>query len=852
MDNSSSAYNFKIKIMNVSFNTINQLILETTSKYSDLPALSLKTGFRTKTYTYREVYDYIRRFPGFFSKHGIKNGDKIVVLSLNRPEYSLLILGALICGVTIVPIDYRTNRETIVKFIKTTQAKAVFTTTFFEIQFHNIHHKIYFFEELLEELEKYEMDVLPQQDPTQLAALLFTSGTTGEPKGTMITYNNILASINNIRQVFLLPVGFRILSILPLSHALEMFGGFLVTYTLGCHIHYIERINSITIVQALKRYRIQGMAVVPQMLRILLQNVERRLEEDKKEKQWENGQKIALFLPFKLRRLLFSKLHESLGGQFELFVSGSAPLETKLAQTWINIGIHVLEGYGASETTGFVSTNSLKSNRLGTVGKIMPGIDYQKTDEGELLVSGGNIVSGYFENPEKTAESFPDGKFHTGDIVKIDRDGYLRIVGRDKFKIVLADGKKVYPEDVEKRLNNNPQVVDSTVFGIPTDEGEIVHAELILKNPHQLKQIIDNVNKKLNPHEQITDFGTWPQDDFPRNKTLKVDREAVREEVMQRKNGEHKNHQGEEDKKDKIVDLLKIVSGKKNIPINSGTNLATDLKLDSLKRIELLAFIEEELGVSVDELEITSQTTVADLRKLVQNGKPVIIEDGEKLGNWQFTQKMDITRVVLQESLIFPLFNIGFKIKIIHPENLLYLKAPQLFIFNHVGVYDVVNVLRVLPREVRKKLAIAATAELWHEEAYHRYFSEILANVFPFVKAESHGAMRGNFDRVGQLLDMGYSIMISPEGNITHTGELLPFHTGAGYIAVEMGVPVVPFKINGYYQLWPEKTERKLNLFWPENFGEVEVVIGEPITFERNTSYEDATNLLREAVINLK
>lgn len=838
--------------MDNGFKTINQLILETSGKYANLPVLSLKSGFRTKTYTYKEVYDLVGRFPGFFAKRGIKKRDKIVILSLNRPEYGMLILGALICGITIVPIDYRTNHETIVKFVKTTQAKAVFTTAFFEILFHGIHHKIYLLEELLEELEKYEMEVLPQQDPSELAALLFTSGTTGEPKGTMITYKNILASINNIRQVFSLPTGFRILSILPLSHALEMFGGFLVTFSLGCHIHYIERVNSITIIQALKRYHIQGMAVVPQMLRILLQNVEHRLIEDKKEKQWEKGQGLAPFLPFRLRRFIFNELHKNLGGQFELFVSGSAPLEIKLAQTWINTGIHVLEGYGASETTGFVSTNTLKGNRLGTVGKILPGIDFDRTDEGELLVSGENIVSGYFENPEKTAESFQYGKFHTGDIAEIDGDGYLRIVGRDKFKIVLADGKKVYPEDIEKKLNNNPFVIDSTVFGISTDEGEIVHAELILKNLHKLNQIINDVNKKLNPHEQITDFGIWHQNDFPRNKTLKVDREAVREAVMQRKGGGHASRESKDDKKDKLVDLLKTVSGKKNISINEHSNLATDLKFDSLKRIELLAFIEEEFGISVEELGITPQTTVKDLRKLIQNGKAVVIEDEEQLNSWQFTPTIDMIRVSLQDFLVFPVFNIAFKIKIKHPENLLYLKTPQLFIFNHVGVYDIVNILRVLPKETRKKLAIAATSELWHEEAYHKYFSEIFVNVFPFVKAESHGAMRGNFERVGQLLDMGYNILISPEGNITHTGELLPFHTGAGYIAVEMGVPVVPFKINGYYQLWPEKKERKLNLFWPEHFGEVEVIAGEPITFEEGTSYEDATNILREKMINLK
>lgn len=828
-----------------------ELVKKTVNLNANHPAFSIKTGFRTRTYSYEEVFGIIKKFKQFFDKNNIKKDDKIIIFSLNRPEYSMLILGALLNGVILVPIDYRTNEETIIKFIEKTKPKAVFTLEIFSPLFKSFKVEKFYLEQLAEILNNYKTsEELPARHENELAAVLFTSGTTGEPKGTLITVGNILASVNNIKQVFILPKHLRILSVLPLSHALEMFGGLLVTFSLGCHIHYLERINSITIIHALRRYHIQGMAVVPQMLRLMLSNIERKIKDDKKEKEWKIAQSIAQFTPISMRRVIFSKFHQNIGGAFSLFVCGSAPLELKLSQIWENTGVTVLEGYGASETTGFISTNTLNSHKTGTVGKILPGISHRLNHDMGLEVKGDNVVSGYLDNPEKTKESFQNGWFLTGDIVRLDNDEYLKIVGRDKFKIVLSDGKKVYPEDIEKKLNNFEAVIDSTVFGIKKEDGEIVHAELILKPNKSVSEIIEKVNEELNAHEQIMDYGIWEKGDFPRTKTLKVDRDAVRGEIIS-KAGEKISSKEQEEDSDKLNQVLKLVSGKKG-EIKESFKLTTDLKMDSLKRIELLAFIEEEIGVSVEEMEINSKTTVAGLRELIKNGKPVVIEDGEKIDYRQLSNPMCNIRVNLQEKLMFPVFNIAFKVKVRNEENLNKIKSPQLFIFNHVGMYDVANILRILPRNIRLKTAIAATSQIWHDPFFYKFFPTTFANAFPFVKAESHNAMRGNFERVGELLDYGFNIMISPEGNITHTGELLPFHTGAGYIAVEMGVPVTPIKILGYYELWPENQRRKLNIFWPKKFGTVEVIVGEPILFDKNISYEDATKILRDEMINLK
>lgn len=833
------------------FKSILELVEQTTHKYSSLNAFSVKTGFRTKTYTFSQIEDFVKRIPAFLKEHDIRQGDKIIILSLNRPEYTMLILGSFLSGVTIVPVDYRTNHETILKFIHKTGAKAVFTTALFKPLFSNVRLPFFMLENLTSDLEIIRPAHIVNPDPEDLAALLFTSGTTGEPKGTMIRYKNILAAINSIRSFFILPEKLRILSILPLSHVLEMFGGMMTAYTFGCHIHYLERINSITIIQALNRYRIEGMAVVPQMLRLLMQNIEHKVDAQHARSGWDFMHLIAAYAPFSVRRALFKPLHERMGGSFKFFASGSAPLEIKLARKWQNLGIKILEGYGASETTGFIAANTLFENHIGTVGKMIPHLKYKLTESKELLVSGDNVVTGYFENEEKTKESFVDGYFNTGDIVQIEKNGVIKIVGRDKFKIVLPDGKKVYPEDIEKHLNNHPEISDSCVLGIPTDEGEIVHAEVMTKS-HHLDEIIRQVNAGLNPHEQIMDFAKWTDTDFPRNKTLKIDREALKQAVISKNKSAKNGDKKETIVTDRLTTVLSIVSGKPTHSIHPSSVLSTDLKMDSLKRIEMLALIEEELGVSVEELKIKSGTTVAELKTLVEHGKEVHIDDGEKLDRWQFTDRTDKRRLFMQEHVMFPAFNLMLKVKGKNLHNLDKIKTPQLFIFNHVGMHDVANILRILPEHIRAKLAIAANAGMWHDKVYYKHIIEGFANAFPFVKAESHNSMRGNFERVGELLDKGYNILISPEGNISPDGQLLPFHTGAGYIAVEMGVPVTPFKINGYFELWPNDEKRALNIFWPKKSGVAEVVVGEPIIFNQGTSYEDATEIMRQAVLNLE
>jgi len=351
-----------------------------------------------------------------------------------------------------------------------------------------------------------------------------------------------------------------------------------------------------------------------------LDNIELELEKEKKEKLFESLRKISTNLPIPIRRILFKELHDEFGGHLSYFGVGSAPLDVKLASTFENMGFKVVEGYGASETTGGVTINRPETRKLGSVGQKLPGMEIKISSAGEIHIKGDNVTSGYFLNKEKTKESFTsDGFFKSGDHGYFDQNGYLYINGRDKFKIVTAAGDKVFPEDVERKLNTHPDIWDSCVLGVKRGDGEIVFAAIILKKTAKTKaeEIILAVNKNLEPNQQILDFKIWPEPDFPRLHTLKVDRNKV-QDYIENRSGAQYNPPPLVKSKDSLIKIVAEVCKSSENKISEDTKLA-NLGLDSLRRVELVSLVEEEFGTEIDEVKIGNDTRVEDLRKLIKH-----------------------------------------------------------------------------------------------------------------------------------------------------------------------------------------------------------------------------------------
>ena len=506
--------------------TINSLFAASAERFANRVALiepvEVARVGTMSTLTYRELQERAKGFAASLQNLQINKGDCLLIWSPSRSEWIIAYLGALLIGAVVVPLDVNSKEDFLVRVAETTNARLLITS---QKQFAGLKQV---------SLPLVDIDALPRQplDPTKLplvgegdlAEIVFTSGTTGQPKGVMLSHGNITSNATAALAFINMTAEDRALSILPLSHMFELTVE-IALICCGASIVYARSLVPDTLLRLLSSQQITCSVLVPQALQLFLNGIEREVRRQKREQQFEQLLRIAAILPFGWRRFLFGTVHKRFGGHFRFFVSGGAYLSPKLAQSWENMGFRVLQGYGATECSPIISATPYREHILDSVGKPLNGVEVRIADDGEILAHGPNVALGYWKNPEATAASFKDGWYYTGDLGYLDEKNNLYLKGRKKNLIVLANGLNVYPEDIENILQANPLVKYAAVFGLmENDQGPEVHAVLLMDDPNHAKSVIHQTNKQLAPHQQVRGFTVWPEADFPRTHTLKVKR----------------------------------------------------------------------------------------------------------------------------------------------------------------------------------------------------------------------------------------------------------------------------------------------------------------------------------------
>jgi long-chain acyl-CoA synthetase len=499
----------------------------------------------TEHWSYRDLARRARIAAWRLRALDLEPGDRILTWSPSTPSLPAAYYGAMLARLVLVPLDLRMSPDAIETVVTASDARHLVLGSGRDAPDPREAGLEHFPTTSVDDLcaEPADDDPLFPDDwearqaawirPTEadVVQLVFTSGTTGTPKGVVLTHDNIVASIESFHRI-IPPMEHRIVSLLPLSHLLEQAVGLYYALDVGADILYVRSRNPRVIFDSLREHRVTSMVVVPQVLDLFWSAIEREVDKRGRRRAFDRLRSVARRLPIGWRRHLFRSIHTQLGGHFHLFLSSGAFLPPALQQAWEDVGVKVLQGYGATET-GTGTCTTLEDHGPGTVGRPPSGIEMRLDPaSGEIQFRGRPVFRGYWNAPELTAQAFTeDGWYKTGDIGHLDPDGRLILSGRIKDIIVLPNGFNVYPEDIENALRVEG-LRDAVVAETQPGRIEAIVLSLEGEEPAAVRPRVDAAvkaaNARLGPNQRVAGWRLWPEADFPRTHTLKIKRDPIR------------------------------------------------------------------------------------------------------------------------------------------------------------------------------------------------------------------------------------------------------------------------------------------------------------------------------------
>jgi long-chain acyl-CoA synthetase len=813
--------------------TLVELLEATAHRQPRRLAVVMRLGVRSTRYSYAELEERAHDYARLLLERQVQKGDRVLIWAANQPEWVAAMFGTFLAGGVLVPVDVRSTRDFVERVVSQTEPVLAFAGR----------------EQagLLRALEVPVVDFETARVPhdgrmapvplagEDLAEIIFTSGTTGDPKGVMLTHLNIASNVTAALQVIHVSRDDRMLSLLPLSHMFEQIGGCLAAIAAGAAVYYPTSRQPAALARVMQDWKPTIIIGVPQVLTLFMNGIEREAANQGRLGLLRTLRRVAARLPRRGRRLVFRTVIARFGGALEFVVSGGAAIDPEVQRKWELMGVDVVEGYGTTECAPIVTGTPRHDRRIGSVGIPLPGQQVKIAPDGEVLARGPNVFPGYWRNPDATRAAFDGEWYRTGDLGHVE-DGYLYLRGRKKDLIVLPDGQNVYPEDIEAVLCRQRGVRDAVVLGLPLNGDVRVHAVVLEQEEAAAAGAVRSANAVLADRQRIAGVTVWPGEDFPRTHTLKVRKNLVLEYLQ------GQAHQAVATPpptatSDPLHRLIAQCTGVDQ-EIHEQDTLGEDLGLDSLGRVELLSAVEEELGVYVDDTAVDPQTSVAELRAMVNTGERR--PKTHSFPTWPRRRPVRWLRRVLFDGIAVPLLRTGYRLEVRGRSRYRAIDQPCLIVSNHNMHLDTALLLRSMPIEFRRKVAVAAAASDIFGSRIRGFGAGLVGNAFPFAKEGS--GVRESLENVARMLEEGWHVLIYPEGRLTVLGPMRSFKSGVGLLAVETGATVLPVRIDvlrpGFYE----------GRWLPHPRGRVRISVGEPLKLEPGMSYSEATARLEEAV----
>ena len=812
-----------------------------------------RRGYRTERWTYGDVLSTAYRFARELESRAIGKGDKVLIWGENCAEWIAAFFGCLLRGAIVVPIDKIATPDFAQRVAPQVDARLCVYSAGNPLAGVPALHL-----ETLRQTIAGRSDAPvapPELTRDDIVEIVFTSGTTAEPRGVVISHGNVLANLEPLeREIgkylkyerFFHPL--RFLNLLPLSHVFGQVLGSFLPQLLAATVIFQDTLNPTETLQIVKRERVSVIVAVPRLMESLKDKILRDLEAAGKLADFQQRLAAAKDEHFVKRWWRFHRIHNRFGWKFWAFISGGAALDAETEEFWRRLSFVVIQGYGLTETTSLISLNHPFHTGRRSIGKVLEGREIKLDSSGEILVRGTNVAAGYWQGKELKPVLNEAGWFRTGDIGELDAEGNLYFKGRKKNVIVTREGMNVYPEDLEAALRTQPEVRDCVVVGLEQGGNAEPCAALLLRDSAEPADVLKRANQHLADYQQIRRWLVWPSEDFPRTPTQKPKTAIIQQAVQQHfasDNGGSTAPPGA------LGDLIARITGRKVGALAPDAKLEGDLNLNSMDRVELMSALEDRYQVDLNQADFTKVNTVGDLERLLREPQRAP-QHRYRYPRW--AQRWPITwiREFIYYLLTWPATLIMAHPKVIGRENLRGVDEPLLISCNHVTYIDVGFALWALPPRYRRKLAVGMLGELlwqmWRPPREWNPFLRLsykvgyylvvaLFDVFPLPQ---QSGVRESFAYAGESVDRGFSVLVYPEGQRTLDGKPVPFRSGFGMLASRLNVPVLPLRIDG---LWGMKIAgRKI-----ARPGEMTVIIGKPMRFPPDTPAEEIVNQVEHA-----
>lgn len=887
-------------------------------RFAKKPCLHIKRDGRYVQWSYEQFGIDTNRVAHALSGCGVTTKHTVVVIGPNCPEWVLAYHGAILAGGCAVPIDPNLPAEEIGEIVRITQARVIFCALPYFNLFRQLKREHSFitrivvlddtapkgacsFCSFLGSAQKLPDYYCRPFAPSQPAAIVFTSGTTGKAKGAVLTQTNLsTVSLYGPRRMRLDHTD-TMLAVLPLHHVFGFAATIAAALPTGIDVVFVPIVKGPLILEALREKRVSVLPAVPQMVELMYENIMRTVKS--------RGPLVRMLFGAlggmsacggkvfgsAFRRALFGSVHRGFGGRLRLFVSGGSSLKKRYFHGFRRMGFSIVEGYGLTETFGPITVCAAEKARVGTVGPVLEDnevrIDNPDTRGcGELCFRGASVFSGYFNNAAATSAIFDtQGWFHTGDLGRIDSRGFIYITGRIKDIIVLDSGKNVYPDEIEEYYSQSTLIEEIGVFGFKEKGSEVVAAvlvpapELLRKYPQEKVQLlvfqeIARIGTLLPSYKKISTF-VISYAPLPRTTTKKIRKNLLLEQfINQRKpNRDHtpphsstaalsflESAQRESEEFNAAVNIIhKLCSDSATRTITPRSHLEMDLKIDSLKKLDLVSELEHSFGILIETDVLAQQQTLGELVSLVQE----LRERSESLSKGEI---IDIKKRILSAPLHAqprkqpnPALSVLLSRSAralstllwgltVHGRARIPRSGPLLFAANHTSLLDPPWLLSALPDAIRARTYTVGKAELTHHP-----LGALLVKQFNFIPLQREGNVAEALKVSLGILQQGDNLLLFPEGTRSMSGQMGPFRSGVGTLMLQTDATLVPVRIKGAFDAWPSGGAPRLR---KREMARAEVIFGEPLRVKdlqrsgrvgQNPSAEDIAAAVRSSIEQL-